>query len=156
MPATDDGEFLVVHTRLERTFDRLEEVITVVLNVERQQIVPEQAVQDRVGPWADAEGLGIGPRNMPELTNDDVRTGVFDEAREQREMVILDEHDRRSAADLLEHGFSETPIDAAVRFPIALVELWTRVRDVAERPDRTVCSAVVVAVFLLFGQPHPS
>ena len=84
---------------------------------------------------------------MPELADDDVGPRVLDESRQQREVVVLHEDDRRPIADLFEHRVGEAPIDAHVLLPVALVELRARVGDVAERPERVVGEAVVVALF---------
>ena len=73
MSAADDGEVFVVDARLERPLDGLEKIVAVKLDVERQQVVAEQAVQDLLRPWTDAKRLRIRPRNVPELTDDDDR-----------------------------------------------------------------------------------
>ena len=74
-------------------------------------------------------------------------------ARQQREVVVLNEDNRRTIADLLEHGLRKSAIDLAVGLPVAFVELRARVGDVTERPDRAVGQPVVVAVFLFLAQP---
>ena len=108
MAAAHDRKALVVDARLERPLDRLEKVVAVELDVERQQIVAEQAVQDLLAPGTDAKRLRVRPRNVPELADDDVGPRVLDEARQQREVIVLHEHDRRPVADLLEHGRRQT------------------------------------------------
>ena len=43
-----------------------------VLDVERQQVVAQQAVEDLVLPGADAEHLAVRPGDVPELHDDQV------------------------------------------------------------------------------------
>ena len=64
-----------------------------ILHVEGQQIVAQQPVEDLVLPGADAEGFAVGPRNVPELHDDEVRPRVAEHPREQRKVIVLDEDD---------------------------------------------------------------
>src|SRR6266436_324253 len=65
LPARD-GELLPLDPRLEGPLGRLEEVVAVVLGVEAHQVGPEHAEQELLLPRADAEGLRVRPRDMPE------------------------------------------------------------------------------------------
>ncbi len=155
MAAAVDGEVLAVDPGLERTVDRLEEVVAVVLDVERQQVVAEQPVEDGLLPRADAERLGVRPRDVPELAHHRVGPHLLDHPRQQREVVVLHEDNRLGVADFVEHGIGEAPVDLDVLAPVAVVEHRARVGDVAQRPQGAVGQAVVVAVLLARRQPHP-
>ncbi len=119
MAAADDGEVLVVDARLERPLHGLEEIVAVMLDVKRQQIVAEQPVQDLLAPRADPKRFGIRPRNVPELADDDIGPRVLDEPRQQREVIVLHEHDRGAWRDLLQHGVGKAAVDAGVGGPVA-------------------------------------
>ena len=61
------GKALPLDARLQRTVDRLEEIVAMGLDVEAEQVVAEQSVQQLLAPGEDPEGLAIGPRDVPEL-----------------------------------------------------------------------------------------
>ena len=145
---------LVVDARLERAIHGVQEIVAVILDMKPEQIVAEQAVQDVLLPRTDAEGLAVGPRDVPELAHRDVGARVLDEARQQREVIILHEHHGPVVADFVDHGIGETAIHAHVLMPVHVVELRPRIRDMAQRPQRVVGTPVVVALLLFFGEPH--
>ncbi len=148
------GELLPVDLRLERAIDGLEEIVAVRLRVKPDQVGAEQPVEDVALPGADAERLGIRPRNVPEDADARVRPRLLDHPRQEREVIVLHEHHRaRRALDLLDHGFGELPVRFAIARPVGLAEQGPRVRDVAERPHALVGEAVVVAFFFLGRQP---
>ena len=64
MPA--DGHVFAIGARLKNAVDRGEEIVAVQRNVEADEIGAEQAIEQFRLPGAYAEGLGIGPGNMPE------------------------------------------------------------------------------------------
>jgi len=68
-------------------------------------------------------------------------------------VVVLHEDDGALVADLVDDGVGEAPVDLDVLPPVVFVEDRPRVGDVAERPERAVGQAVVVALFLAVGQP---
>ncbi len=77
----------------------------------------------------------------------------LDESRKQGKVIVLHQHDRRRAVDLLEHRLGELRVDARVVLPVGRVENGSRVSDMAEGPERAVREAVVVALFLFRRQP---
>src|SRR5438094_8448867 len=95
MIAAYDGKMLGVDARLEPPIDRLEKVVAVILHVEPDEVGAEHAFDDLLLPRTDAEGLEIGPRNVPEDPDTRVRTPRLDDRWQKREMVILDQHERR-------------------------------------------------------------
>ncbi len=125
-----------------------------ILDVEAEQVVAEQPVQDVLAPRADAEHFAVRPRNVPELAHHGIRPRFLHEPRQQREVVVLHEDDRARIADLVDHRIGEAAIDALRTAASRLVELRTRVGDVAERPQRVVGAAVVVALSSSSGVSH--
>ena len=80
--------------RLSMKRSVVEEVVAVELGVEAEHGAAEQAVDDLLPPGTDAEGFGVRPGNVPE--GDDGRLGqsLPHHAGQQREVVVLHEHDR--------------------------------------------------------------
>ena len=144
---------LVVDARLDEAIDGLEKIVAVQLHVKAEQIAAEQTVEDLFLPRADAERFAVRPGDVPEVADDRIRAARLDHSRQQREVIVLHEHDGRRALDLLEHRLGELRVDARVLLPVGGVEDGPRVGDVAERPQRAVREAVVVALFLFLGQP---
>ena len=126
------------------------------LGVEAEDRRAEQPVDDLLAPGADAEGLGIGPGDMPE--GDDGRLGqpVADHARQQREMVVLHQDDRVLALGLGHDRIGEFLVHRAVELPVGFAEDRPHEGDVAERPEALVGGAVIIAVLLLFREPDPA
>ena len=141
-------EPLVIDARLDEAVDGLEKIVAVQLHVKAQQVAAEKPVEDLFLPGADAERLAMRPRNVPEVADDGIGTPPLDESRKQRKVIVLHEHDRRRAFDLVEHGLGELRVDARVVLPVGRVENGPRIGDMAERPERAVGEAVVVALFL--------
>ena len=81
------------------------EIARVVTQVEAEQIVAEHAVEHLFAPRENAEDLGVGPGDVPELGDDQLRVAVLEHARQQREMVVLDEDERGPIAGFVEDGF---------------------------------------------------
>src|SRR6185436_20956095 len=98
--AARDRELLAVDESFELAVDGVEEVVAVKLDVEREQVVAQQAVEQLALPGADPEDLGVGPGNVPELEDDGRREPLLDHARQQGEMVVLDEDERALRARL--------------------------------------------------------
>ena len=73
---------------------------------------------------------------------------LADHRRQQREVVVLHQHDRVVAARLGDHGVGEALVDAAVALPVGLAEHRPHMGDMAQRPHAFVGEAVVVALLL--------
>ena len=74
---------------------------------------------------------------------------LLDHARQQREMIILHQHDGFFLAlHLLEQGVGEFPVHGAVMLPILGAEDRPRVGDVAERPESFVGESEIEALLL--------
>jgi hypothetical protein len=111
VPGTRHGEVLVVHSRFKQAIDRFEKVVTVQLDVEAKQVAAEHPVENfpatgRCGTLRDAA------RDVPEMADDGVRALVLHQPRQQREMVVLHQHDGRRATDFFEHGIGKARVHA--------------------------------------------
>ena len=151
--AARHGEALVIDARLDEAIDSLEKIVAVQLHVKAEQIAAEQTVQDLFLPRADAERFPVRPRDVPEVADDGIGTPALDDSRQQREVIVLHEDDGRRALDLVEHGLGELRVDARILLPVRGVEDGPGVSDMAERPQRAVRKAVVVALLFFMGQP---
>ena len=148
-----DQAVFLVNAGAEDTLGRFHEVVAVVADVEAQHIVAQQAVQQLFLPGTDAEYLVVGPRDMPELPGNHVGVGVAEEARQQGQVVILDEYRRRAAVNLLKHLLGKGLVDRRVSPPIGLVEGGFDVSIVAQGPQAVVGNAVVVSALLFVREP---
>src|SRR5262249_1313752 len=88
-----DGKGLPVDAAPEGLGDGLKKIIAMVLDVKTDDIGAEHALEQLPLPWANSEGLGIGPRYVPKNRDAGVRAAHLDELREEREVVILDENE---------------------------------------------------------------
>ena len=123
------------------------------LRVEAEDAAAEQAVEQLVAPRADGERLRVRPGNVPERDDRRVRQPLADHPRQQREVVVLHQHDRVVGLRLGDDGVGEARVDLAVVLPVGRAERRPHVRDVAERPQALVGEAVVVAGLLLPREP---
>ncbi len=154
MPSAVDGESVPFGQRFDRAIDGSQEVVAVRLRVEADEVGANQAVHQLALPRADAEDLGVRPRNVPEDRHARVRTRLFDETRQEREVVVVHQQDRRThVPHFFEHRIRELTIDRLIVRPVLGPEDRARVGDVAERPEALVREAVVVAALFLPGQP---
>ena len=144
---------LVVDARLDEAIDGLEKIVAVQLHVKAEQVAAEHAVQDLFLPRADAERFAVRPRNVPEMADDGIGAPPLDHSRQQRKVIVLHEDDGRRALDLFEHGLGELRVDARILLPVRGVEDGPGVGDMAERPQRAVREAVVVALLFFSSQP---
>ena len=61
-----DRRVLPIDAAFDEAVDRLEEIVAMKLGVKSEDGAAEQPVDDSFLPWADAEGFGVGPWDMPE------------------------------------------------------------------------------------------
>jgi hypothetical protein len=136
-----DGEALEIDAGLERVRHGIEEVQRMASNVEADEVVREHALEHLAAPRQHAERLGVRPRDVPEQRHAQIGTPLLDEARREREVIVLDEHERRLVADFLHDGVGEALVDLAVALPVRQAEPRPHVGDVAQRPERAVREA---------------
>ncbi len=126
------------------------------LRVETEDAAAEEAVEQLIAPRADGERFGIRPRNVPERQDRGVGQSLADHPRQQREVIILDQHDGISRGGLVDDRVGEFLVDLAVILVITGAEGRAHMRDVAQRPQALVGESGVVAGFLLAGEPDPA
>src|SRR5258706_12282094 len=98
------GEAVPFRERYDSAIDGGKKIVAMGLNVKADEIGAEQPVNQFALPGADAEDFGIRPGNVPEDGDASVRPGFLDHARQQREMIILDEDDGGLSAFHLRNG----------------------------------------------------
>ncbi len=129
---TVHGEALAVDAGFEGAVYGIEKIIAMSLDVEADKIGSEQAVEKLALPGADPERFRIRPGNVPEDRDAGIGPRFFDHARDQCEMIILNEDDRiRLAGRFFEKSVGEAAVDVLVLIPILCAEVRARVGDVA-------------------------
>ncbi len=112
--------------------------------------------QELAMPWADAEALGTGPRDVPE--GDDHRLGqtLSDQRGGEREVIVLHQHDRIFGLGLGADRIGKALVHVAILLEVMTTKLGPGMRQMAERPQSLVGKAVVVAALFVFAQPDPA
>ena len=100
-------------------------------------VLPSMPSQDLAPPRADAERLRVRPRDVPEGEDGGARQLLADHRRQQREVVVLHQHDRVVAARLRDHRVGEALVDVAVVLPVA-----TRGTPAARGPRGTAATGL--------------
>ena len=81
-------------------------------------------------------GVGLGPRDVDEVVQEEVWASAPDVLRRHVEVVVVQHHDGiRVVADLLEHRSGEVAIDPAVAVSYASTS-WRRMSGAFERSQR--------------------
>ena len=99
-----------VDLEVEQVAAALQEVAPVGARVEADDVVGEQPVEDLVADLGrqHAPGIRLRPRDVHEVVQERVRTGLPDHRREGVELVVVDHDDRLVlAVDLLQHRLGE-------------------------------------------------
>src|SRR4026207_57205 len=118
-PPLRDREVLPVHPALDGPLHRLEEVVAVVLGVEADEIGAQHSLQDLGLPRADAEGLEVRPRDVPEDLHPRVRPSLLHIQREQGKVIVLDQDQGRlHAIHLVDESEGELPVHRVVLLPV--------------------------------------
>ena len=150
-------ELLPVDAGFQRPVHRFQKVVAMRLHMESDQVGAQQAVQQLPLPGADSKGLRIRPGNVPENRDARIGTLLLDHARQQREVIVLNQHHRiLFSLDLLQQRVRELPIHGFVEFPVFGAESRASVGDVAERPQALICESQIEPLFFFLGQPQPA
>src|SRR5678816_640099 len=78
----------------ERMVHGIDEIAAMESRVESKNAASQEPLEDLSVPRADGIALRIGPRDMPKRDNGCMRQLVSHDLGYQREMVILNKHDR--------------------------------------------------------------
>ncbi len=155
VPFTVHGKSLPLNAGLDSAVYSLEKVVTMGLNVKANQVGAQQSIEQLALPRTDTEGLWIGPWNVPENRYLGVRTLALNELWQQGKVIILNEQHRvLGVCHLFEHGFGEFLVDIPIMLPIRCPKQWSRMGDMAERPQPFVGKAVIIPFFLFLAEPH--
>src|SRR5258706_12394595 len=132
-----------------------QEIVAVRLNMEAEKVRAQQSIQEFPLPGTDPEGFRVGPRYVPEDCHPGIGPFRFYEPGQQREMVILDKHERLLRHfDFFQHDLREFLIYTLIVFPILTAKHGTRVRDMAKRPDSFVREPLIVSLLLFLREPE--
>src|SRR3989338_8419601 len=93
--AADDAEICPVNPGFKRAVYGIEKIITMILRVKSNEVASEHSFQDFFLPWANSEGLRIGPGDMPEDRHFYIGPFVLDQFGEQGKVIILNEYHGR-------------------------------------------------------------
>ena len=158
LPAEGDRERLAIDARFEQPVDGVDEVVAVELRVEAEDAAAEHPGEQLGAPRADRERLGIRPGNVPERQDRRVRQPLADHPRQQREVVVLHQHDRVARLRFLRRDrIGELLVDARDSAPSRSVRnVGPHMGDVAQRPEALVGEAEVIALLLFLRQPDPA
>ena len=108
----------------------------------------------RHGQMLNTSELGQGM--CQKVMIDRLRQPPPDHARQQREVIVLDQHDRPLVAGLLDDDVGELLVHGLVGFPVRGPEQRPGEGDMAERPQAVIGEAEIVALLLLLAQPDPA
>src|SRR5437879_9079867 len=92
MAAMGDRRRFALDARFEIAVDGLDEILAMEARMEAEDRAAEQAVEQLLAPGADAERLGVRPRNVPEGDDRGLGQPLVNQPRQQRNMIILHEH----------------------------------------------------------------
>ncbi len=92
MPLQRHRHVFMVDLAFHEAVHGIQEVLAVVARVKTEDVGRQHVQQHLALPRAHAEGLGVGPGNVPEQRNGGLGYPPANEVRQQREMKILDEH----------------------------------------------------------------
>ena len=146
----------VVDLRFEKPLAATEEVAGVLLGMEADEVGAEQSFEHLPPPGQHAEHLFGGERDVEEERDGSVALAaapLADLLRQQAEVVVVHPHDV-ARLRLLHDDVGEALVDRLVLTPLLLVEAAAVDEVVAQRPERAVGEAVVVALHLFLGERH--
>ena len=133
-----DDAVLEVDVQVQEVAAAEQEVAPVRTRVEADDVVGQQPVVDLVADRRreHAPGVRLGPRDVDEVVQEDVRPRLADHRRQRVEVVVVDHHDRLVLAlDLVHDRARQVRVDPLV----ALVEghdlVMADVRRVAQVPQ---------------------
>ena len=141
---------------VRQQFDAVEERARVLRRLEADDVAAEQAFEQRVPGGSRLNRARFGQGMCQNATMMASGKPLAEQRRQQREVVVLHEDHRPRAARFGHHGVRKPAIDLLVVPPVAAREPRRLEREMAQRPQRAVREAVVVAALFAAGQPHPT
>lgn len=154
--AHPDARRLLVHLSAELLLRCLQEVRPIALELEGEQIVGGEPVDQLGAPRANPQAIRMRPRNVPEERRADAFAPRAKRRRDEREVIVLQEHRRIARVELLVDRRREPFVDLAVGRPLLAAEARAHVDDMAERPQPLVGKAAVVRGKRRLLEPQPA
>jgi hypothetical protein len=141
----------------DELLDAIEKIGGVAHGLEFDQIIPQQASeQELMGPRRQKpQDVRWRKRDVPELMDERRRPHRAHELGDEREVVIMDPHDRAPVASLgfVGNGVGEAQVDRPIAFPERRPKLEVLDEHVAQRPQRAVGEPMVVALDVRIIEP---
>ncbi len=114
----------------------------------------QQARHHLLRPWERGQGLRRRERNVPEQDDDGVRQLLAHHLRHQRQVVVLHQHHGPLARGFGNHGVGKAAVDGHVMRPVVKAEGRRDAGAVAQRPQRLVGQAIVIAGHFGIAEPQ--
>ena len=124
-----------------------------VARMKTEDIRAEDSLQQLHLPRAYAKSFRIWPRDVPKEGNRRLRQQLTYHLWRKREMIILDQHERRAVCRLGFHRVGEFPVDRAVGEPIGLAKCRPDVGEVTQGPQPFVGEAIIKSFLLFRSKP---
>ena len=156
LPAIGDRRIRPLYPAFEEAIDAFGEIIGVELSVEADDRAAEQSLQDPFTPRTDAVHFRVGPWDVPEGDDDRLGQTLTDHARQQREVVVLDQHDRPLVARFGNHRIGEFAVDGFIGLPVRRAKNRPGEGDMAKRPQALIGEAQIIALIFFLRQPDPA
>ena len=152
-------EVHVIDARLgDVLVDAVEEVHRVAVDLKLDEIVAEQTAEHVLVRSRREQAKDVRRRkgNVPELMDEQRRLHRAQILGGQREVIVLNPRHRATGAPLrfVGDGVREAKIHRSVSLPVLGAILEVLDEHVAERPQRAIGEAVVVAVHVGLVEPH--
>src|SRR5215469_1177230 len=97
----------------------MQKIVAMSLNVETEEISPQESVEQFALPWTNSEGLGIRPGDVPEHGYARIGTSLLQQSRQERKVVVLHKNDRMPhIANFTRDGVRESNVHALIVVPV--------------------------------------
>ncbi len=156
VPLKGDGHVFVIDLAFHEAIDGVQEILTMMPGMKPQDVGRQHVHQYLALPRTHAEGLGVGPGDVPEQHNRRLRYLPANELRQEREMEVLDQNHRTVGVGFRRHHVGKLLIHLRVGVPVAGAKRGPDVGKVAQSPQALVAKSVVITLLLLRSQPHPA
>ena len=110
---------LAVDLAFDETVHGFDEILAVIARVKSQDVRGQHVGQHFALPRTHAERLRIGPRYVPEKRNRRLRYPGAYQLRQQREMKVLNQHNRTVDGRLGRHHLGKLGVHFTVIMPVA-------------------------------------
>ena len=144
----------MIDLAFHESIHRVQKILAVIASMKSQDVGRQHVQQHLPLPRAHAEGLGIGPRDMPEQRDRGLGYLPANQLRQQREVEVLNQNHGTGGVRLRRHHLGELGIHVLIGAPVAGAKRRSHVGQMAQRPKPLIGKTIVVTAFLFFGEPH--